>query len=215
MRRCNINFFTIKFTFMKDKIFFLSFSFAMQSCNVCDATNPAADFPTFVAGLNADMSVQRGGISTFLFAKCEAVFSDYTLTELQDAIDAEELIVLKGCEVTGSKTTEATTATVGSCKTDVVTSRKHTVTITDIIDNASYDRALWWIHTNSNPNDYKLAYITCDGKLYPFNNVSINANNETQDTTDGYDQYNVIATYDKLVQDMPIPIAWSPDDLVY
>lgn len=200
---------------MKDKFFFLSFDFAMQSCNVCDALNPAADFPTFVTGLNSDMSVQRGGIAVFFFAKCETVFSTYTLIEMQAAITAGDLIVLKGCEVTGSKTTEATTATVGSCKTDIVTSRKHTVTITDMIDNESYDRALWWIHTNSNPNDYKLAYATCDGKFYPFNNVAINANNETQDTKDGYDQYNVVATYEKLVQDMPIPIAWSPDDLIY
>jgi hypothetical protein len=210
-------FICLKFIFMKNKCKFLGLAliFSMQSCNVCDDANPAADFPIFVTGLNTATTLQRGGISVILFAKCEATFSTYSLIEMQAAITAGDMIVLRGCEITAGKATESSTTTVGSCRKDIVTDRKHTLTMTDIIDNAAYDRAAWWVHTNENPSSYQIAYLTCDGKFYSFNQADVNANPETQDTTEGFDQWAVVATWNRLINQTPTVINWVDSDLVY
>lgn len=191
--------------------------FAMRtSCNVCDDDNPAPAFPTFgTGGPNAGTQIKRGGIPYHFFKACDYVLPDYTLASMQAAIDAGKMIIVKNCAITGAKTTDATTTTVGSCRVDIVTERAHTVTITDILDNATNDHAKLYTHLQSYPDSYEHAFMTCDGDFYPFNTVSINPNLEIQDTTEGFTQWAVVITHRKLTNDIPEIITWTLNQLVY
>lgn len=190
--------------------------FAMRaSCNVCDDENPAPAFPAFATGLNAATAIQRGGVPFHFFLACDYVLPDYSEASMQAAINAGKLIILKDCAITGNKTTEATSTAVGSCIVDVVTNRTHTVTITDILDNATKDHAILWQHLQNNPKSYRHAFMTCDGVFYPFNTVQINPNLEIQDTEEGFSQWSVVITYRKLTNDLPQTITWTLEDLVY
>ena len=91
------------------------------------------------------------------------------------------------------------------------------VTLADIADNTAYDRSTLWLHTQTYPNDYKMAYATCDGVLYPFNSVQINANKNIDDTTEGFTRWDVTITNSKLTNDMPVMLTagTSIADIIY
>lgn len=193
----------------------LVFAWAMAACDTCDEDTVIADFPAFSddgAGLN-NVEDKRGGISTFLFAKCSWTPAGNTLTEWQQAITDGNLIKVSDCGIVGNKTTEATVVTRGSCRKDRVTDRKHTLTITDISDSVAYDRATLWQHFQANPESYKVAYWTCDGVFYPFNKVVINPNRETQDSIEGNDQVVAVCTWNKLIDDIPVTLPFGPEEL--
>jgi hypothetical protein len=190
----------------------------MRSCIVCSAENPAAAFPTFVTGLNKGLSAQRGGISWVALMKCEVEFTDIEdVVEWNAKIASGDIIIIQDCYLTGGKTTEANTVTLGSCRINLVTDRNHTVTLADIADNTDYDRSTLWLHTQTYPNDYKMAYATCDGVLYPFNSVQINANKNIDDTTEGFTRWDVTITNSKLTNDMPVMLTAGTTiaDIIY
>lgn len=183
----------------------LQFCAKMRSCIVCDADNPAANFPTFETGLNNALTAQRGGISWIALMKCEVVFTDIeSVIEWNAKIASGDIIIIQDCYLTGNAATEANVVTLGSCRINLVTDRNHTVTLADIADNSAFDRSLLWLHTQTYPNDYKMAYATCDGVLYPFNSVQINANKNIDDTTEGFSRWDVTITHSKLTNDMPV-----------
>jgi len=183
----------------------LDFCAKMRSCVVCSADNPAQDFPAFTTGLNTGLSAQRGGISWIALMKCEIEFTDIAdVAEWNTKIAAGDIIIIQDCYLTGGKTTEANAVVLGSCRISLVTDRNHTLTLADIADNTTYDRSTLWLHTQNYPNDYKMAYATCDGVLYPFNSAQINANKNIDDTTEGFTRWDVTITYSKLTNDMPV-----------
>lgn len=189
-----------------------------SSCIVCSVDNPAPDFPTFVAGLNNGMKLVRGGISWLAFMKCEVIFTDITdVTEWNAKITAGDIVIIKDCNLTASKATEATTTVVGSCRNTVVTDRNHTITIADISDNTDYDRFTFWEFMQENPNSYQVAYATCDDVLFPFNYVQINPNFNQDESTEGFSRWDVTVTHSKLKNDKPVILAGGAKvkDIIY
>jgi hypothetical protein len=190
----------------------------LRSCIVCSAENPAADFPTFTTGLNASLTAQRGGISWVALMKCEVVFTDITdVVEWNSKIASGDIIIVQDCYLTGSAATEANVVTLGSCRVNLVTDRNHTLTLADIADNSAFDRSTLWAHSQEYPNDYKMAFATCDGVLYPFNSVQINANKNIDDTTEGFSRWDVTITHAKLTNDMPVILSGGATiaDIIY
>jgi hypothetical protein len=196
----------------------LDFCAKMRTCVVCSAENPAQDFPIFTTGLNSGLSAQRGGISWIALMRCEIEFTDIEdVDEWNDKIASDDIIIVQDCYLTGGKTTEANAVVLGSCRISLVTDRNHTVTLADIADNTTYDRSTLWLHSQNYPNDYKMAFATCDGVLYPFNSVQINANKNIDDTTEGFTRWDVTITHSKLTNDMPITLAGGATiaDIIY
>lgn len=207
---------------MKQKTLFigiLPLALAVQGmkvgCGECSSTTPVADFPTFTTGLNTDTKRVRGGITGIVFLKCSDPLADNLQVTWQAAIDAGNMVIRKDCGFKASKTSEAETEEIGACATTVVTRRLHTVTFEDTFDNDDYDVAKLWIHFQENPSDYLVYLITCDGVVYPAEKMDILADRNIEDTNAAKTFWSGTMTYERLVDQLPLDLAFDIDDLTF
>lgn len=175
---------------------------AMGSCTDCSEVQP--DFPTPTTGLNKAQAFVQGGITGFAFMKCDKSFTDIAaFTEWQTKITAGDVTLRVNCGVQADLVGEAQTTTVGACETEIVTDRDHTINFTDAFDNSDYDVANFYRHLQANPNSYKVAGITCDGLIYPFQLASVNVNENRQNTKSAGTLWQGTFTWSGLISDVP------------
>jgi hypothetical protein len=186
-------------------------------CGECNSATVVADFPTFTIGLNQETTRVRGGITGIVFLKCSTPLADNLQVTWQAALDAAppEMVIRKDCGFKAGKTSEAETEEIGACGTTVVTRRLHTVTFEDTFDNEDYDTAKLWIGFQQNPSDYLVALITCDGVVYPFEKMDILADRQIEDTNAGKTFWSGTMTYERLVDQLPLDLAFDIDDLTF
>jgi len=192
-------------------------------CGSCNSTTAIDDFPAFTLGVNQGLNYKRGGVTGLAFNKCNSPFTDVTdQAEWQAKIDGAvgppvvepSLVVLLNCFLTFEKTPEIQTVTVGSCETILQTGINYTITGTITGDNEHYDVFKLMQHLQTHPTDYQVALITCDGEVYPFVKMSIQAAHAIESAKTGSTNWAVTLTYNTTQDDLPLSLSWSPSDLI-
>lgn len=188
------------------------------SCEEC--ITPSENVPTFAEGLNVGTKIERGGICTLFLTKCNAAaFDETVLANWQNSINAGDTLVIRDCTIEASFAQEATTITRGCNADTVITTRQNTLTISDVSDNGSLDRAALYEYIQKFPNAFRIAWITYDGKLYKSSRATLNANRAIDNNTDGFDQVNIEATWKSITAPQGFnlanaTIAWGADSLI-
>jgi hypothetical protein len=201
-------------------------SFAMSAgCGSCNSTSTIDDFPAFTQGVNQGLNYRRGGITGLAFNKCNSPFTDVTdQAEWQAKIDGTpaappnpaippSLVVLMNCFVGFEKTSETQTVTVGACQTILRTGSNKTITGTVTADNSNYDVFKLMQHLQTHPADYQVAIIGCDGEVYPFKKMTIQADHNIEGTIEGSTNWTLTLTYNTVQDDLPLTLTWQPSDL--
>ena len=192
-------------------------------CGSCNTTTAIDDFPAAIQGVNTGLSVRRGGITGIAFLKCNSPFTDVLdQQEWQDKIDglpgpppvAPSLLVRKNCYIGAEKTGEPQTVEVGACQTVILTGIDYTVTVTDSGDNSNNDVFNFWAHIQEHPLDYLVAFIDCDGRVYPFVKASIQAVHGIEGTNAGLTTWTATINYKTTKDAPPLALTWSINDLV-
>jgi hypothetical protein len=160
-------------------LFMLPFM-AMQneSCDECvDTPN---DFPTPVQGFNTGMVRRPGGYAGFALLKCDASFTDILDPLEWDAkLLSGDLVIRIACAaILGSKTSESTSETEGSCEITEITKRTHTITLVG-----------------------KIAPIKCDlCEIVEFMSGTGDINKNVDELNSGKESWTTVFTFDQLIE---------------
>ena len=156
-------------------------------CDDCDSSSVIATFPVFVTGINTSLKVQQGGITGLAILKCNAALADETVkANWEAALTALDLVVLRDCLLEGNLDETPAIETLGACLVDIVSDFTSTITVKDIQDNVTFDRSLFWGDVRTRPNDFLVAYWTCQ-------NVNGGAGGNT--VIHGFFRASIVATY--------------------
>lgn len=183
-------------------------------CDDCDASSVIADFPIFVTGINTSLKVQQGGITGLAVLKCNAALANETVKVNWDAaITALDMVVLRDCLLEAGLDETSATETLGACLVDIVSDFTSTITVKDIQDNATFDRSLFWADVRTRPNDFLVAYWTCQDVnggaggntiIHGFFRASIIATYKIDTTKAGKAYWEAVITWHNPIDDVPL-----------
>jgi hypothetical protein len=183
-------------------LFMLPFM-AMQneSCDECvDTPN---DFPTPVQGFNTGMVRRPGGYAGFALLKCDASFTDILDPLEWDAkLLSGDLVIRIACAaILGSKTSESTSETEGSCEITEITKRTHTITLVDGKDNSDFDMQAFYQYWQANTEGWKIAPIKCDlCEIVEFMSGTGDINKNVDELNSGKESWTTVFTFDQLIE---------------
>ncbi len=194
------------------KILFLAFLpfLSMQvneSCDEC-VENPD-DFPTPVQGFNTGMLRRPGGYAGFALLKCDQSFADILdPAEWNAKLLSGDLVIRIACaSILGSKASESTKETEGSCEIEEVTKRSHTITLVDGKDNSDFDMHAFYTHWQQNTDDWHIALIKCNlSEIVEFTAGSADSNKNVDPLNSGKEAWTTLYTFDSIVEPAPIQL---------
>lgn len=181
-----------------------------QGCEECVDT--PEDFPTPTQGFNTGMLRRPGGYAGFALLKCDASFTDINDPLEWDAkLLAGDLVIRIPCGgILGSKTSEPTVESEGSCEVDEVTKRDHSYTFIDHQDNSDFDMHAFYTHIQAYARDWKLAPIKCDlCEIVTFQSGNADANKNVDDLNSGKENWTLSFTFDELIEPAPIKLPFK------
>ena len=196
-------------------------------CDDCDEDSVIAAFPVFTTGINTSLKVQQGGITGLAIIKCNAAMSTPTLeASWAAAITALDMVVLRDCLLEGNLDEASATETLGACLVDIVSDFTSTITIKDIQDNVTFDRSQFWADVRTRPNDFLVAYWTCqnvnggaggNSVIHGFFRASIIATYHIEATKAGKSYWEAAIVWHNPIDDVPIDaqlaLAFNLNDL--
>lgn len=202
---------------MKDNKFYMLILnlFAMQAeCEDCDDTG---DFPVATTGLNTQILKVPGGYRGFALKKCSYDFTDISdSVEWEAAIASNDVVVVLSCQwILGSKSSDATVNTEGSCEVEDIADRTPAFTFVHSGDNAAYDIDNFFISWQTkNGEGYDLAPIKCDDvTIRDFYSGTANVNLNTDETKSGKESWTVVFTSHQLAENAKILLPFGVSTL--
>lgn len=157
---------------------FLRLNGADGGCAACPNAAGVDEFPPVLTGTPIVLS---GGFAGFAVMRSDLSWTNITLeAEWESKIAANTLLVrMNGCRVKGSKGDSTTVKrTRGACSAEEVVKREQTWEITDVGNDDEYTMHDLYNYLQANYACYRIAFITCDYRLYGF--VSPSNNNVGQ-----------------------------------
>lgn len=191
---------------------FLSlFLFAMQAeCEDCDDTG---DFPVTVIGKNTNTSRVPGGYKGFALKKCSFTFVDIKdSSEWETAIGTGDVVVLVSCDwVLGSKASDATVNTEGSCEVDDIADRAISYTFVHSGDNIDFEVDQFFVDwQKKNGKGYDLMPVKCDDvTVRDFYQGTANVNLNTDDTKSGKESWTIVYTSHQIAENIKIKLPFG------
>lgn len=198
----------------KKGIFLILLPFlAMQADPSCDECieNPD-DFPAPTQGFNTGMARRPGGYAGFALLKCDASFVDILdPVEWNAKLASGDLVIRIACAaILGSKASESTKETEGSCEIEEVTRRTHTITLVDGRDNSDFDMHAFYTHWQQNTDDWQLALIKCNlSEIVEFESGSADVNKNVDPLKSGKEAWTTLYTFDSIVEPQPITLSFQ------
>lgn len=183
---------------------------ANESCEEC-VDNPD-DFPTPTQGFNTGMVRRPGGYAGYALLKCDASFTDILDPLEWDAkLLSGDLVIRIACAaILGSKASESTTETEGSCEITEVTKRSHTVTLIDGRDNSDFDMHKFYTHWQENTDEWQLALIKCDlSEIVEFTSGTGDSNKNVDPLNSGKEAWTTLYTFESITEPQPIKLPFQ------
>lgn len=192
-------------------LYFCLFLFAMQAeCEDCDDTG---DFPVAPTGKNTGIVRVPGGYRGFALKKCSYTFVDISSsTEWEAAILSNNVVVLLSCQwVLGSKASDATVNTEGSCEVEDIADRTPTFTFVHSGDNITFDVDNFFIAwQGKNGEGYDLAPVKCDDcTIRDFYSGTANVNLNTDDTKSKKESWTMVFTSHQIQENTKIKLPFG------
>lgn len=200
---------------MKDqhKFLFALLPFLLMTQNGCEeCVDDPDDFPTPTQGYNTGMKRRPGGYAGYALLKCDVSFVDINDPAEWDAklLSGDLLIRIPCGGILGSKTSEATVESEGSCEVDEVTKRDHSYTFVDHQDNSDFDMHNFYKHLQQNPRAWKLAPIKCDlCEIVDFRAGNADPNKSVDELNSGKENWTLSFTFDEITEPDPVKLPFK------
>lgn len=137
----------------------------------CASCPGAADVDDLPAVLTGTPMVLPGGLAGFAIMRSDLSWTNVTLqAEWETKIDDGELLVrMNGCRVKGTKGDSTTVTRVrGACSAEEVVKRNQVWEITDVGNDDDFTMHDLYNYLLENYTCYRIAFITCDYRVYGF-----------------------------------------------
>lgn len=132
---------------------------------LCPSTCAPA-LPESITG-GCGITTRSGGISKFVFVKCDYVFEDYTSrTEWEAAVESGD-VVFSGLLLAQKPKGTFTKKRISSCAPEQLVGKENQVTFQDYnSDPAACKDITFWNTIVNASSSYQWGYYTCDGYFY-------------------------------------------------